>query len=129
MWMLQDRFQNNDFSKQILKQIFYPIKKKIDLDVIKKSYQSCDLLYFDYKYYVRIKINEKIKKMQFDQFLFLYFLGPNFDCVTFKKALDALADQKTSDMYALVPPVPEMATHPKKGRLSDHSQDPHKALI
>ena len=42
---------------------------------------------------------------KFGQFLFLYFLGHNVDYVTFKKVLEALADQKTSEIYPSVPLV------------------------
>ena len=70
------------------------------------------------------KLDGKIAKMKFGQFLFLYFLGRNVDYVTFKKVLEELADQKTSDIYPSVPPASEMATLPKKRRPSDHLQDP-----
>ena len=74
------------------------------------------------------KLDGKIAKMKFGQFLFLYFLGRNVDYVTFKKVLEVLADQKTSDIYPSVPLASEMATLPKKRRPSDHRQDPHNPL-
>ena len=78
------------------------------------------------------KLDGKIAKMKFGQFLFLYFLGRNVDYVTFKKVLEALADQKTSDQktsetYAMEK-LSEMDTLPKKRRPSDHRQDPHNPL-
>lgn len=78
------------------------------------------------------KLDGKIAKMKFGQFLFLYFLGRNVDYVTFKKVLEALADQKTSDQktsetYAMEK-LSESATLPKKRRTSDHRQDPHNPL-
>ena len=69
------------------------------------------------------KLDEKLAKMKFGQFLFLYFLGRNVDYVTFKKVLEALAVQKTGDIYPSVPLASEMATLP-----SDHRQDPHNPL-
>lgn len=74
------------------------------------------------------KLDEKLAKMKFGQFLFLYFLGRNVDYVTFKKVLEALAVQKTGDIYPSVPLASEMATLPKKRRPSDHRQDPHNPL-
>jgi len=69
------------------------------------------------------KLDGKLAKMKFGQFLFLYFLGRNVDYVTFKKVLETLADQKTGDIYPSVPLASEMATLPK-----DHRQDPHNPL-
>ena len=60
------------------------------------------------------KLNDKLAKMKFGQFLFLYFLGRNVEYNTFKKILEALAEQKTSEIYPSVPPASEMATLPKK---------------
>ena len=80
------------------------------------------------------KLDGKIAKMKFGQFLFLYFLGRNVDYVTFKKVLEELADQKTSDIHPsektsdIYPSVSEMATLPKKRRPSDYRQDPHNPL-
>ena len=72
------------------------------------------------------KLDGKIAKMKFGQFLFLYFLGRNVDYVTFKKVLEALADQKTSDQKPSETYAMEKLS--EKRRPSDHRQDPHNPL-
>ena len=73
------------------------------------------------------KLDGKIAKMKFGQFLFLYFLGRNVDYVTFKKVLEALADQKTSDQKTSETYAMEKLSE-KKRRTSHHRQDPHNPL-